>query len=100
MGSQVTEGVSMQIKLLLLASLIYSLGDNCVRTASIGIDGKAELEDGLLNIMLDLRNVDHLNVMSKRGLDFGLGRGYSGSQAARHQLGLYQANYAGGPGRK
>ena len=52
---------------------------------------------------------------SKRGLDFGLGRGYSGSQvvirllysdtavsifqAARHQLGLYQANYAGGPGK-
>ena len=36
----------------------------------------------------------------KRGIDFGLGRGYSGSKAARHMMGMYQANYAGGPGKK
>jgi len=36
----------------------------------------------------------------KRGIDFGLGRGYSGSQAARHMLGLQQVNFAGGPGKK
>merc|ERR1712117_605828 len=36
----------------------------------------------------------------KRGIDFGLGRGYSGSQAARHMLGLQQASFAGGPGKK
>lgn len=36
----------------------------------------------------------------KRGVDFGLGRGYSGSQAAKHLMGLAAANYAIGPGRK
>ena len=36
----------------------------------------------------------------KRGLDLGLGRGYSGSQAAKHLMGLAAANFAGGPGRK
>ncbi|KAF0291337.1 Diuretic hormone class 2 [Amphibalanus amphitrite] len=36
----------------------------------------------------------------KRGLDFGLGRGFSGSQAAKHMMGLAAANFAGGPGRR
>ncbi|KAK8389757.1 hypothetical protein O3P69_009035 [Scylla paramamosain] len=37
---------------------------------------------------------------TKRGLDLGLGRGFSGSQAAKHLMGLAAANYAGGPGRR
>lgn len=37
---------------------------------------------------------------AKRGLDLGLGRGFSGSQAAKHLMGLAAANFAGGPGRK
>ncbi|XP_045624428.1 diuretic hormone class 2 [Procambarus clarkii] len=37
---------------------------------------------------------------AKRGLDLGLGRGYSGSQAAKHLMGLAAANFAGGPGRR
>ncbi|XP_075227807.1 diuretic hormone class 2 isoform X2 [Lycorma delicatula] len=41
----------------------------------------------------DLENV-------KRGLDLGLSRGFSGSQAAKHLMGLAAANYAGGPGRR
>ncbi|XP_014212482.1 diuretic hormone class 2 [Copidosoma floridanum] len=36
----------------------------------------------------------------KRSLDLGLNRGYSGSQAAKHLMGLAAANYAGGPGRR
>jgi len=36
----------------------------------------------------------------KRGLDLGLGRGFSGSQAAKHLMGLSAANFAGGPGRR
>ncbi|CAB0005721.1 unnamed protein product [Nesidiocoris tenuis] len=39
-------------------------------------------------------------VLSKRGLDLGLSRGFSGSQAAKHLMGLAAANYAGGPGRR
>ncbi|KAL1506443.1 hypothetical protein ABEB36_005809 [Hypothenemus hampei] len=37
---------------------------------------------------------------TKRGIDFGLGRGFSGSQAAKHLMGLAAANFAGGPGRR
>lgn len=37
---------------------------------------------------------------TKRGLDLGLSRGFSGSQAAKHLMGLAAANYAGGPGRR
>ncbi|KAK6636833.1 hypothetical protein RUM43_010496 [Polyplax serrata] len=38
--------------------------------------------------------------LTKRGLDLGLSRGFSGSQAAKHLMGLAAANFAGGPGRK
>uniref|UniRef100_A0A348G698 Diuretic hormone n=1 Tax=Odontomachus monticola TaxID=613454 RepID=A0A348G698_ODOMO len=37
---------------------------------------------------------------AKRGLDLGISRGFSGSQAAKHLMGLAAANYAGGPGRR
>ncbi|XP_069672025.1 diuretic hormone class 2-like [Periplaneta americana] len=36
----------------------------------------------------------------KRGLDLGLSRGFSGSQAAKHLMGHAAANYAGDPGRR
>jgi hypothetical protein len=36
----------------------------------------------------------------KRGLDLGLGRGFSGRQAAKHLVGLASAQFAGGPGKK
>nr|XP_040570975.1 diuretic hormone class 2-like isoform X2 [Lepeophtheirus salmonis] len=39
-------------------------------------------------------------VNTKRGLDFGLGRGFSGTQAAKHFMGLAAAKYAGGPGKR
>ncbi|TRY73937.1 hypothetical protein TCAL_01503 [Tigriopus californicus] len=37
---------------------------------------------------------------NKRAIDFGLGRGYSGNQAAKHFMGLVASQYAGGPGKK
>lgn len=37
---------------------------------------------------------------SKRTVDFGLARGFSGIQEAKHRMGLAAANFAGGPGRK
>ncbi|KAK7869327.1 hypothetical protein R5R35_012888 [Gryllus longicercus] len=40
------------------------------------------------------------DVENKRALDLGLSRGFSGSQAAKHLMGLAAANYAGGPGRR
>ncbi|XP_018565090.1 diuretic hormone class 2 isoform X2 [Anoplophora glabripennis] len=52
----------------------------------------ARLREALINDN-DLEN-------TKRGLDLGLGRGFSGSQAAKHLMGLAAANFAGGPGRR
>ena len=62
----------------------------------------AEVEDGLVHVMLDMRNIagdhikycqdlislnsNHIIFRSKRGLDFGLGRGYSGSQVGKLKL--------------
>ncbi|XP_017068593.1 diuretic hormone class 2 isoform X1 [Drosophila eugracilis] len=37
---------------------------------------------------------------TKRTVDFGLARGYSGTQEAKHRMGLAAANFAGGPGRR
>merc|ERR1712106_693744 len=57
----------------------------------------------VLSIIRDLRYVSTESTTEdseKRGIDFGLGRGYSGSQAARHMLGLQQASFAGGPGKR
>ncbi|XP_051176401.1 uncharacterized protein LOC127291357 [Leptopilina boulardi] len=36
----------------------------------------------------------------KRGLDFGLNRGLSGTQVGKHLIGLTTANFANGPGRR
>ncbi|XP_043193002.1 diuretic hormone class 2-like [Amphibalanus amphitrite] len=47
-----------------------------------------------------LKDAEDIGLAQKRGLDFGLGRGFSGSQAAKHMMGLAAANFAGGPGRR
>ncbi|XP_043277183.1 diuretic hormone class 2 [Venturia canescens] len=57
----------------------------------------AALMDWFIKIGL-IRGRDPENI--KRGLDLGLSRGFSGSQAAKHLMGLAAANYAGGPGRR
>lgn len=33
-------------------------------------------------------------------MDFGLSRGYSGAQEAKHRMAMAIANFAGGPGRR
>ncbi|XP_065566720.1 diuretic hormone class 2-like [Artemia franciscana] len=50
-----------------------------------------------------LRQGNNLNSYSptmKRGIDFGLGRSFSGSKAAKHYMGLAAAKYAVGPGKR
>jgi len=54
-----------------------------------------ELGTELLAKMRRIRPVEN-----KRGIDFGLGRGYSGNQAAKHFMGLVASQYAGGPGKR
>jgi hypothetical protein len=52
----------------------------------------------LLKLILDL--IYFLFHSSKRTVDFGLSRGYSGAQEAKHRMAMQIANFAGGPGRK
>ncbi|KAF7493269.1 hypothetical protein SSS_08513 [Sarcoptes scabiei] len=40
------------------------------------------------------------NSPNKRGIDLGLSRGFSGSQAAKHLMGMSAASFANGPGRR
>lgn len=51
-------------------------------------------------MFIDEASLGRFFFSSKRGVDFGLGRGFSGTQAAKHLMGLAAANYAVGPGRK
>ncbi|XP_063701669.1 diuretic hormone class 2 isoform X2 [Culicoides brevitarsis] len=61
-------------------------------------------EDALLELIARygqtiLRAKDDLE-NSKRTVDFGLSRGYSGAQEAKHRMAMAIANFAGGPGRR
>jgi len=38
--------------------------------------------------------------LRKRGLDMGMGRGFSGNQAAKSQVGLIAASLPSGPGKR
>ncbi|GFT86180.1 diuretic hormone class 2 [Nephila pilipes] len=55
----------------------------------------------LMKLAQDIIDSDSLMHNSeKRGIDLGLSRGFSGSQAAKHLMGLAAANFANGPGRR
>ncbi|KAH0955148.1 hypothetical protein HN011_009329 [Eciton burchellii] len=76
----------------------------CARSHESYWDQQDDIDrDELLEILSRLsRTVMNRPEMenTKRGLDLGLSRGFSGSQAAKHLMGLAAANYAGGPGRR
>ncbi|KAG8230229.1 hypothetical protein J437_LFUL010857 [Ladona fulva] len=71
-----------------------------------GVRGYVDLDDPdpeyvlemLARLGQSILNNEQAN--SKRGLDLGMSRGFSGSQAAKHLMGLAAANFAGGPGRR
>ncbi|XP_067124346.1 diuretic hormone class 2 isoform X2 [Centruroides vittatus] len=50
--------------------------------------------------ILHAEEMESLTSNEKRGLDLGLSRGFSGSQAAKHLMGLAAASFANGPGRR
>nr|XP_045624436.1 diuretic hormone class 2-like isoform X2 [Procambarus clarkii] len=80
---------------------------SAVNSASLNREARAVVEiddpDYVLELLTRLgHSIIRANELenAKRGLDLGLGRGYSGSQAAKHLMGLAAANFAGGPGRR
>ncbi|XP_037071335.1 diuretic hormone class 2-like [Pollicipes pollicipes] len=54
----------------------------------------------LINRLHALSDGEEIGLAHKRGLDFGLGRGFSAAQAAKHKMGLAAAAFPGGPGRR
>merc|ERR1719232_1461564 len=83
---------------VVLSLLFLVLRDKKAEAYQVLVDSPP---DYVLNMITDLGSLlKQRYKIDKRGIDFGLGRGYSGSQAARHMLGLQQVNFAGGPGKR
>lgn len=64
----------------------------------------ARVLESLLKSIIYSSNFEELqtvqSVAQKRGLDLGISRGFSGSQAGKHLMGLSAASFANGPGRR
>ncbi|XP_013773203.1 diuretic hormone class 2-like [Limulus polyphemus] len=84
---------------VLSMTLSASLAQPRYRRALVEIDDPDEVIRVLTGIMDNLISSESVKT-DKRGLDLGLSRGFSGSQAAKHLMGLAAANFAGGPGRR
>ncbi|XP_076369894.1 diuretic hormone class 2-like [Tachypleus tridentatus] len=84
---------------VLSVNLSASLPQPRYRRALVEIDDSDEVMRVLSGIMDSLISSES-GKTDKRGLDLGLSRGFSGSQAAKHLMGLAAANFAGGPGRR
>merc|ERR1712012_1090388 len=83
---------------VLLSLLFLFIREKKAEAYQVVVDSPPEY---VLNMITDLGSLlKQRYKIDKRGIDFGLGRGYSGSQAARHMLGLQQVNFAGGPGKR
>ncbi|XP_043207431.1 diuretic hormone class 2-like [Amphibalanus amphitrite] len=54
----------------------------------------------LVSRLRALNDAEVAGLAHKRGFDFGLGRGFSASQAAKHKMGLEAAEFPSGPGRR
>ncbi|KAK3869823.1 hypothetical protein Pcinc_024895 [Petrolisthes cinctipes] len=93
--------------IVILVSTILSIESASLsRRAVIEIDNPDYLLDLITRLGQSIVRANELEKFvrssgsSNRGLDLGLGRGFTGSQAAKHLMGLAAANFAGGPGRK
>ncbi|XP_022237089.1 diuretic hormone class 2-like isoform X1 [Limulus polyphemus] len=88
--------VSMSV---LSVALSASLPQNRFKRSLVEIENPDEVIRVLTGVVESLL-VSESGKTEKRGLDLGLSRGFSGSQAAKHLMGLAAANFAGGPGRR
>ncbi|XP_046383428.1 diuretic hormone class 2 [Ischnura elegans] len=103
--------------LIFLSVTLAILVSNCHSSSSMssqrlgagGMRGYVDLDDPDPEYVLELlarigqsviRNQEMTDAKRGGTLDLGMGRGFSGAQAAKHLMGLAAANYAGGPGRR
>ncbi|XP_034134283.1 diuretic hormone class 2 isoform X1 [Drosophila guanche] len=92
------------------ATSVYHWSLNCQSNGGGGYGGAGynELEEVPDDLLMELMTRFGRTIIrarndlenSKRTVDFGLARGYSGTQEAKHRMGLAAANFAGGPGRR
>uniref|UniRef100_A0A2D0PCK1 U3-Eretoxin-Ek1a_1 n=1 Tax=Eresus cinnaberinus TaxID=175337 RepID=A0A2D0PCK1_ERECI len=67
---------------------------------STDVETSDEIARILMKLAETVSNSYYMLPNDKRGIDLGLSRGFSGSQAAKHLMGLQAANFANGPGRR
>ncbi|XP_076346650.1 diuretic hormone class 2-like [Tachypleus tridentatus] len=91
--------VGFIIMFLLMSVLSASLPQFRFQRALLEIEHPDEARR-VLNGVVESLLASESGKTEKRGLDLGLSRGFSGSQAAKHLMGLAAANFAGGPGRR
>ncbi|XP_022237092.1 diuretic hormone class 2-like isoform X2 [Limulus polyphemus] len=84
---------------VLSVALSASLPQNRLKRTLVEIEHPDEVVRVLTGVVENLL-ASESGKTEKRGLDLGLSRGFSGSQAAKHLMGLAAANFAGGPGRR
>ncbi|XP_076345699.1 diuretic hormone class 2-like [Tachypleus tridentatus] len=84
---------------VLSVAMSASLPQNQFKRTLVEIEHPDEVIRVLTGV-LDSLLASEIGKTEKRGLDLGLSRGFSGSQAAKHLMGLAAANFAGGPGRR
>ncbi|XP_058061808.1 diuretic hormone class 2 [Anopheles bellator] len=99
----------MWVSAAALTLLIIVFTASIDTTSALSYRGyKQEMKEQPDDVLIDLiaryghtmlRAKDELE-NSKRTVDFGLSRGYSGAQEAKHRMAMAVANFAGGPGRK
>jgi len=89
---------------LIYISLISAFPQNDKRRMKrhlIEIENPEQVMNVLESLSQSIANSDYDPYKNqKRGLDLGLSRGFSGSQAAKHLMGMSAASFANGPGRR
>ncbi|KFM77019.1 Diuretic hormone class 2, partial [Stegodyphus mimosarum] len=97
--------ISFRIFFAVLALMVCCVSSLEAQMASrykrsvVEIDNPKETLQVLGNLAQRILEAESIS-NEKRGLDLGLSRGFSGSQAAKHLMGLSAASFANGPGRK
>ncbi|XP_054153397.1 diuretic hormone class 2-like [Oppia nitens] len=96
------------ISIAIIISIIYvSLisafpqNDKRLQRSIIEIENPEQVMNVLESLAQSIANTDYNSYKNqKRGIDLGLSRGFSGSQAAKHLMGMSAASFANGPGRR
>ncbi|XKL68038.1 hypothetical protein PGB90_003529 [Kerria lacca] len=105
------EKKSAKINLLLIFIFVFTTTVQALESVPYGFGHRkygSDLEDTDPEVLLailarlgqSIMKVNDKESKKRGGLDLGLSRGYSGSQQAKHMMGIAAAGLLGGPGRR